>query len=148
MNKQLFLDQLYALIKDEKNVIANLANTSAFIYEVLDDINWVGFYLLEENELVLGPFQGKVACVRIPMEKGVCGTAAHRRETICVDDVHHFVGHIACDSQSRSEVVVPIIQNSKLLGVLDVDSPSYHRFYKSDVSFLEAIVKLLVQYVF
>lgn len=148
MNKQLFLEQINALVKDEKNIIANLSNVSAFLNEILDNINWVGFYLLEDNELVLGPFQGKVACVRIPLEKGVCGTAAYQRRTILVDDVHQFQGHIACDSQSRSEIVVPIVKDQQLIGVLDIDSPSYGRFSKNDQDFLEDVVELITQYVF
>ncbi|MCI9094288.1 MAG: GAF domain-containing protein [Coprobacillus sp.] len=148
MNKQLFLEEIYALIKDEKNIIANLANISAYLNEILSNINWVGFYLLEDNELILGPFQGRVACVRIPIGKGVCGTAAYQRTTICVDDVHQFQGHIACDSHSRSEIVIPIIKEQQLLGVLDVDSPSYNRFSQKDQIFLEKVVELMVEYLF
>ncbi len=148
MNKQLFLEEIYALIKDEKNIIANLANISAYLNEILSNINWVGFYLLEDNELILGPFQGRVACVRIPIGKGVCGTAAYQRTTICVDDVHQFQGHIACDSHSRSEIVIPIIKKQQLLGVLDVDSPSYNRFSQKDQIFLEKVVELMVEYLF
>lgn len=148
MNKQLFLEEIYALIKDEKNIIANLANISAYLNEILSNINWVGFYLLEDNELILGPFQGRVACVRIPIGKGVCGTAAYQRTTICVDDVHQFQGHIACDSHSRSEIVIPIIKKQQLLGVLDVDSPSYNRFSQKDQIFLEKVVELTVEYLF
>lgn len=148
MNKQLFLEEIYALIKDEKNIIANLANISAYLNEILSNINWVGFYLLENNELILGPFQGRIACVRIPIGKGVCGTAAYQRTTICVDDVHQFQGHIACDSHSRSEIVIPIIKEQQLLGVLDVDSPSYNRFSQKDQIFLEKVVELMVEYLF
>ena len=148
MNKQLFLEEIYALIKDEKNIIANLANISAYLNEILSNINWVGFYLLEDNELILGPFQGRVACVRIPIGKGVCGTAAYQRTTICVDDVHQFQGHIACDSHSRSEIVIPIIKEQQLLGVLDVDSPSYNRFSQKDQIFLEKVVELMVEDLF
>ena len=148
MNKQLFLEEIYALIKDEKNIIANLANISAYLNEILSNINWVGFYLLEDNELILGPFQGRVACVRIPIGKGVCGTAAYQRTTICVDDVHQFQGHIACDSHSRSEIVIPIIKEQQLLGVLDVDSPSYNRFSQKDQIFLEKVVELELEYLF
>ncbi len=148
MNKQLFLEEIYALIKDEKNIIANLANISAYLNEILSNINWVGFYLLEDNELILGPFQGRVACVRIPIGKGVCGTAAYQRTTICVDDVHQFQGHIACDSHSRSEIVIPIIKEQQLLSVLDVDSPSYNRFSQKDQIFLEKVVELMVEYLF
>ena len=148
MDKQLILQQLSALIEDEKNKIANLSNISAFLNELLDHINWVGFYLMEENELVLGPFQGKVACVRIPLGKGVCGTAALQRQTQLVEDVHQFPGHIACDSQSNSEIVVPIIKDDEVLGVLDIDSPHFNRFSKDDQDLLEAVVEIITQYVF
>lgn len=147
MNKHLFLQQLESIIQDEKNVIANLANTSAFLNEILSDINWVGFYLLENDELVLGPFQGKVACVRIPLNKGVCGTAAYNQKTIRVDNVHEFPGHIACDALSCSEIVVPMMKNNQLIGVLDIDSPSYSRFSLEDQEFLEEVVSLLIKYV-
>ena len=147
MNKHLFLQQLESIIQDEKNVIANLANTSAFLNEILSDINWVGFYLLENDELVLGPFQGKVACVRIPLNKGVCGTAAYNQKTIRVDNVHEFPGHIACDALSCSEIVVPMMKNNQLIGVLDIDSPSYSRFSLEDLEFLEDVVSLLIKYV-
>lgn len=138
-----YLDQIYELIKDEKNMIANLANVSAFLNEILEDINWVGFYIFDGQELVLGPFQGKVACVRIPLEKGVCGTAAYQRRTLVVHDVHQFQGHIACDCQSKSEIVIPIIKNNILYGVLDIDSPSYTRFSKVDKKFLENVVEII-----
>lgn len=147
MNKHLFLQQLESIIQDEKNVIANLANTSAFLNEILSDINWVGFYLLENDELVLGPFQGKVACVRIPLNKGVCGTAAYNQKTIRVDNVHEFPGHIACDALSCSEIVVPMMKNNQLIGVLDIDSPSYSRFSLEDQEFLEEVVSILIKYV-
>ena len=146
-NKHLFLQQLESIIQDEKNVIANLANTSAFLNEILSDINWVGFYLLENDELVLGPFQGKEACVRIPLNKGVCGTAAYNQKTIRVDNVHEFPGHIACDALSCSEIVVPMMKNNQLIGVLDIDSPSYSRFSLEDQEFLEEVVSLLIKYV-
>lgn len=132
MDKNLFLAQLSALVEDENNIIANLANISALLNEVIDDINWVGFYLKENEQLVLGPFQGKVACVRIDIGKGVCGTAALKQETIVVSDVHQFAGHIACDSESLSEIVVPIIVNDQVVGVLDIDSPHYNRFTNKD----------------
>lgn len=148
MNKHLFLDQLYALVSDETNIIANLSNISAFLNESFEDINWVGFYLKEEKELVLGPFQGKPACVRIPLGKGVCGTAAFRKEVLRVEDVHQFIGHIACDSQSRSEIVLPIVINDEVIGVLDIDSPSYNRFTLKDENLLKDVVRLIEETVF
>ncbi|MFT8309617.1 MAG: GAF domain-containing protein [Sporolactobacillus sp.] len=137
---------LESLIKDESNQIANLANASAWLNECLDTINWVGFYLTEDNELVLGPFQGKTACVRITMGKGVCGTAAQKREILRVPDVHEFPGHIACDAASRSEIVIPLIKDGELLGVLDIDSPVCDRFSEDDQQFLEAYAETLVAY--
>ncbi|MCL1630638.1 GAF domain-containing protein [Sporolactobacillus sp. CPB3-1] len=135
---------LESLIKDEPSRIANLANASAWLNECLDTINWVGFYLLEEDELVLGPFQGKTACVRIKMGKGVCGTSAEKREILRVPDVHEFPGHIACDAASRSEIVIPLIKGGNLLGVLDIDSPVCDRFSEDDQQFLEAFAETLV----
>jgi GAF domain-containing protein len=137
--------QLQALVKDEKNVISILANASALLNEHLEDINWVGFYLYkqEDNELVLGPFQGKVACMHIPMNKGVCGTSAYQRKTQRVPDVHQFDGHIACDSASNSEIVIPIIVNEEVFGVLDIDSPLYDRFDENDQKHLEEFVRIL-----
>ncbi|MEV2283069.1 GAF domain-containing protein [Paenibacillus larvae] len=128
------IHQLGALIQDEPNRIANLANASALLRQFLDDINWVGFYLTdtERGELVLGPFQGLVACVRIPFGKGVCGTAARDRKTLRVADVHAFPGHIACDAASRSEIVVPMIEDGNVIGVLDIDSPLQDRFDETD----------------
>lgn len=144
MNKHLFLDQLYALVKDETNVIANLSNVTAFINETFEDINWVGFYFKDnDHELVLGPFQGKIACVRIPIGKGVCGTAALRNEVIRVENVHQFVGHIACDSASRSEIVLPLVINDEVVGVLDIDSPIYNRFSLKDEELLKDIVEII-----
>ena len=137
-------DQMGALFAGERNGLANAANTSALLYETLPDLNWVGFYFLQERELALGPFQGKVACVRIRLGQGVCGTAAERRETIVVPDVHAFPGHIACDAASRSEIVVPLIQHGRLLGVLDVDSPQLARFDHEDRTGLIAAVDLLL----
>lgn len=148
MDKQLFLDQLYALVLDEPNVIANLANISAFLNESFDDINWLGFYLVDGDELVLGPFQGKPACVRIPIGKGVCGVAAYQRKVIRVEDVHQFIGHIACDSASRSEIVLPIIVDNELKGVLDIDSPHFHRFHESDEILLRKVVTIIIETVF
>ena len=148
MNKHLFLDQIYALVKDEPNVIANLANISAFLNESLQEINWVGFYFIENNELVLGPFQGKVACVRIPIGKGVCGTAVLRKKVIRVEDVHQFIGHIACDSASRSEIVLPVTVNDEVIGVLDIDSPYYNRFTLKDEEILKNVVEIIEECVF
>jgi len=130
---------LEALIADETDAIANLANAAALIWEALPDINWAGFYLLRAGELVLGPFQGRPACVRIPMGKGVCGTAALRRETIVVEDVHAFPGHIACDAASRSETVVPLLSEGEVIGVLDVDAPRVGRFDDEDRRGLETV---------
>lgn len=137
--------QLAALFADERNALANTANMSALLFESLPKLNWVGFYFLRGSELVLGPFQGKVACVRIALGRGVCGTAAERRETLIVPDVHAFPGHIACDSASRSEIVVPLIQDGQLLGVLDVDSPDLARFDHEDGAGLEAAAALLIR---
>jgi L-methionine (R)-S-oxide reductase len=137
--------QLAALFAGERSALANMANMSAVLYEALPDVNWVGFYLLHGRELVLGPFQGKVACVRIPVGTGVCGAAAQRRETVIVKDVHAFPGHIACDAASRSEIVVPLVQNGRLLGVLDVDSPELARFDHEDGVGLKGAAELLLQ---
>jgi len=137
--------QLAALFTGERNALANTANMSALLDEALPDVNWVGFYFLLGGELILGPFQGKVACVRIALGRGVCGSAAERRETLIVADVHEFPGHIACDLASRSEIVVPLIQDGRLLGVLDVDSPHPERFDQEDGAGLEAAVALLLR---
>ena len=137
--------QLAALFAGERNGLANAANMSALLYEALPNLNWVGFYFLQAGELVLGPFQGKVACVRIALGRGVCGTAAERRETVIVPDVNAFPGHIACDAASRSEIVVPLIKDGRLLGVLDIDSPQIARFDQEDGVGLNAAVGLLVQ---
>ena len=136
-------EQLQSLICAESDWIANLANTAALIFQSLPDLNWAGFYLLKDGELVVGPFQGKVACVRIQIGKGVCGTAAETRKTVIVPDVHEFPGHIACDSASRSEIVVPLIRQDELIGVLDLDSPSLGRFDDEDAVGLEAVAMLL-----
>lgn len=137
--------QLRALLGDETNWIANLANTSALLFHTLDDLNWAGFYLLEGSELILGPFQGKPACVRIALGKGVCGTSAERREAVVVPNVHEFPGHIACDEASRSEVVIPLITPAgQLLGVLDLDSPYVERFQVQDATGLTRIVDILL----
>jgi L-methionine (R)-S-oxide reductase len=136
--------QLVALFAGERNGLANAANMCALLYQELPELNWAGFYFLQGGELVLGPFQGKVACVRIALDRGVCGTAAARRETLVVADVHEFPGHIACDAASRSEIVVPLIKRGRLLGVLDVDSPLLARFDEEDRSGLNAAVALLL----
>ncbi len=136
--------QLAALFKDERDGIANAANLAALLYEALPDLNWAGFYFLRGTELVLGPFQGKVACVRIALGRGVCGTAARERRTIVVPDVHAFPGHIACDAASRSEIVVPLLQGDNLLGVLDLDSPREARFDQDDADGLTTAVQLLL----
>ncbi|NMB21089.1 MAG: GAF domain-containing protein [Firmicutes bacterium] len=137
--------QLQSLLEGETHWLANLANTSALLFSELEALNWVGFYLLEDAELVLGPFQGKPACVRIQLGKGVCGTAATRREAIVVPDVHAFPGHIACDAASQSEVVIPMItREGRLLGVLDVDSPVLNRFTTDDATGLAKIVEILL----
>jgi L-methionine (R)-S-oxide reductase len=135
---------LTALLSGERDLIANAANTAALIYEALPDLNWAGLYLYKSGELVLGPFQGKPACVRIPLGKGVCGTAAAARETILVEDVHAFPGHIACDSASNSEIVIPLLRGDELLGVLDLDSPKLRRFGAADRQGLEALAKIFV----
>jgi L-methionine (R)-S-oxide reductase len=134
---------LDALTADEPDAIANMANAAALIWQYLPDLNWAGFYRAVDGELVLGPFQGKPACIRIPLGKGVCGTAAATRETQLVEDVHAFPGHIACDAASRSELVVPIVHQGELLGVLDLDSPSPARFDAGDAAGCEALVRLL-----
>jgi L-methionine (R)-S-oxide reductase len=137
--------QLAALIAGERNGLANAANMSALLYQALPKLNWVGFYFLQGGELVLGPFQGKVACVRIAVGRGVCGTAAERRETVVVADVHAFPGHIACDAESQSEIVVPLLWNGRLSGVLDLDSPHVGRFDPEDAAGLEAAVAILLE---
>jgi GAF domain-containing protein len=137
-------EQLASLFEDETDGLANAANMSALLWEALPELNWCGFYFCRASELVLGPFQGKVACVRIALGRGVCGTAAEERKTVVVPDVHAFPGHIACDSASRSEIVVPLLSARALLGVLDLDSPRAGRFDAEDAAGLEAAVALLL----
>ena len=137
------LSALDALTAGEPDPIANMANTAALLFEYLPDLNWAGFYRLIGDELVLGPFQGKTACIRIAMGKGVCGTAADTRETQLVEDVHAFPGHIACDAVSASELVVPIVSQGQLIGVLDLDSPTVGRFDAGDAAGCEMLVRLL-----
>jgi L-methionine (R)-S-oxide reductase len=136
---------LKALLAGERDLIANAANTAALVYDALPGLNWAGFYLYKSGELVLGPFQGKPACVRIAIGKGVCGTAAARRETVVVQDVHAFPGHIACDSASNSEIVVPLVHGTELLGVLDIDSPHLGRFGAGDAAGIEALARIFVE---
>jgi GAF domain-containing protein len=137
--------QLTGLFSGERNGLANASNLCALLYQMLPDVNWVGFYFLQGGELVLGPFQGKVACVRIPLGRGVCGTAAERKEILVVPDVNEFPGHIACDAASRSEIVVPLVKEGRLLGVLDLDSPHLARFDHEDRSGLAAAADVLLQ---
>ncbi|NLC19856.1 MAG: GAF domain-containing protein [Clostridiales bacterium] len=140
---ELILKQLNALLENERNLIPNLANSSALLGMALRDINWAGFYLMKNGELLLGPFQGKPACVHIPVGKGVCGTAVSEGKTQLVPDVHKFEGHIACDSASRSEIVVPIYAGGVIKGVLDIDSPLPGRFDSLDQHYLEEFVRIL-----
>lgn len=135
--------QLIALLENERNVIPNLSNASALLNLALKDINWVGFYLLHNDELLLGPFQGKPACIHIQVGKGVCGNAVSEGKTQLVKDVHAFPGHIACDSASRSEIVIPIRNENHIIGVLDIDSPSIGRFDQIDQEGLEEVVRIL-----
>jgi GAF domain-containing protein len=133
------VQELEALLAGEQDLVANAANTAALLFDALPGINWAGFYFLKDRELVVGPFQGKPACVRIALGRGVCGTAAAERRTLLVSDVHAFPGHIACDAASRSEVVVPLLRGTNLVGVLDIDSPHLARFDADDARGLEAI---------
>jgi L-methionine (R)-S-oxide reductase len=133
---------LRALLTGESDLIANAANTTALLFDALPDVNWAGFYFLQGRELVVGPFQGKPACVRIPIGRGVCGAAAAQRKPIVVPDVHAFPGHIACDSASRSEIVIPIMAGETVVGVLDIDSPSLERFDETDLRGLRRLVEV------
>ena len=136
-------EQIKALAADEPGVIPVLSNASALLFDNIENLNWAGFYLMNKGSLLLGPFQGKVACIRIPLGKGVCGTAAGEDKTQLVDNVHEFAGHIACDGASNSEIVVPIHRDGEVIGVLDIDSPLLARFTKEDKEGLEAFVKVL-----
>src|SRR5258705_117734 len=136
--------QLRSLLEGEHDFIANAANFASLLFHSLPDLNWAGLYLYKEGELVLGPFQGRPACVRIAMGKGVCGVAAERRETVLVDNVHEFPGHIACDSASNSEIVVPLVKDERLIGVLDLDSPSLARFDEDDAAGLNELAAIFV----
>jgi GAF domain-containing protein len=137
--------QVQALFADERDFIDNAAQFSAFLYNQVDDLNWAGFYLNRNEELVLGPFQGQVACVRIPFSKGVCGAAAATRQTQRVEDVHAFPGHIACDSASNSELVIPLVKAGRLIGVLDLDSPKVGRFSEADQVGLERLAAIFLE---
>ncbi|KMM83754.1 GAF domain-containing protein [Pseudomonas taetrolens] len=137
--------QLESLLADERDFIANASQFSAFLYHQLEDLNWAGFYLNRDEELVLGPFQGQIACVRIPFGRGVCGAAAASRQTQRVEDVHAFPGHIACDSASNSELVVPLIKEGRLIGVLDLDSPCIGRFTEQDQQGIEALAAIFMR---
>ncbi|MCA1009950.1 GAF domain-containing protein [Halobacillus halophilus] len=145
-NYELLLKQLQALLEDEPDVIANLSNASSLLNQFLEDVNWVGFYLWKEDQLILGPFQGMPACVRIPSGKGVCGTAVAERSVQRIEDVHAFPGHIACDAASQSEIVIPIFKNNEIFGVLDIDSPSKSRFDEQDEKYLTKFVDILQSY--
>lgn len=140
---ELMIKQLEALLEGEKEPISIMANTSALLNECLETINWVGFYLMKDGELILGPFQGKVACMHIAVGRGVCGTAVAENRTQLVADVHAFEGHIACDSASRSEIVIPLHKGEEVVGVLDIDSPICNRFDEEDKVYLEQVVALI-----
>ncbi|GAA6204372.1 GAF domain-containing protein [Thalassotalea sp. SU-HH00458] len=137
--------QTSAIIGDEKDIIANMANISALLFDALDKVNWVGFYRVVDQELVLGPFQGKIACIRIPVGKGVCGTAVSENKTQRIADVHQFSGHIACDAASNSEIVIPVVVKNQIIAVLDIDSVVFDRFDEDDQKGLETIVEIFSQ---
>jgi GAF domain-containing protein len=139
------IKQLKSLLADERDWLANMSNTASFLANTLHEINWAGFYLMKEKELVLGPFMGKPACVRIAVGKGVCGTAAAENKTQVVADVHQFPGHIACDAASRSEIVIPLVVDNKVIGVLDIDSPVLNRFESVDKTYLEQLAAILIE---
>ncbi|KXB58524.1 GAF domain-containing protein [Gemelliphila asaccharolytica] len=141
-NKKLIISQAKSLISNENNIYANLSNLSSFFKEYLPDTNWVGFYIVDDvnKNLVLGPFQGKVACVRIPFNKGVCGKCYTNKKTIYVNNVHEFQDHIACDSNTNSELVIPIIKNNSVVVLLDIDSTKYNRFNEKEISFWNDVV--------
>ena len=147
MDYKTLIAQVRALTQGVPHEIANLANTSAAIWQAMDRINWVGFYRMEQGRLVLGPFQGKPPCIEIPVGRGVCGTAVAEKKTILVEDVHAFPGHIACDSASNSELVVPIFKDGRVYGVLDIDSPELNRFTQEDREGMEQLVQVLEEIV-
>ncbi len=140
---ELLYEQVEALTEGKQHLVSQLANTAAAIYQTLPDLNWAGFYLRDRETLYLGPFQGKTACIHIPLGKGVCGTAALKKETVMVEDVHQFPGHIACDQNSNSEIVIPMYRNNEVYAVLDLDSPVFGRFDREDKEGLERIASLL-----
>ncbi len=144
-NYSLLLKQLESILSIETDPVANMANTAAVLFNGLDKLNWAGFYVLKNGGLVLGPFQGKPACVRIALGKGVCGTAAQTGQTQRVEDVHKFPGHIACDGASQSEIVVPIFKNGAVWGVLDIDSPVLARFGEAEQAFFEQVVRIFTE---
>ncbi|MBO4972600.1 MAG: GAF domain-containing protein [Clostridia bacterium] len=148
LNYELLCEQLRSLTVGVPHTVANLANASALIFDSLDRLNWAGFYILSGDTLILGPFQGKPACIEIPIGRGVCGTAVKEDRTILVDDVHKFPGHIACDSASNSEIVIPIRNRGTIFGVLDIDSPYLSRFTEEDRIGLEAFVRILEESLF
>lgn len=143
---ELLIKQLPHVLEGEKNVITNFANFSALLFNSFENFNWVGFYVYTGKELLLGPFQGKPACVRLQINKGVCGTSFGKKETILVDNVDEFKGHIACDSETKSEIVIPIIKNGIAYGVLDIDSPIFNRFDEYDRINLEKLLNLLIEH--
>lgn len=144
---EILLKQMISLLEGETDMIANLSNVSSMIFHALDNVNWAGFYLYKNDELILGPFQGKPACMHIPLSKGVCGKAATTREIQCIPDVHVFPGHIACDCASNSEIVVPIVIEGNLFGVLDIDSFEFSNFNEIDVKYLTELVELLIPFI-
>ena len=148
MNYSELNDQLKALIDGVPHKIANLANASALLWGALEDINWAGFYLIEGDMLVLGPFQGKPACIEIAIGRGVCGTAVQQKKTLVVPDVHAFPGHIACDGASNSEIVIPLMRGDDVFGVLDIDSPVFDRFCEADRAGLESFAAILSEQIF
>lgn len=139
---ELLLKQIESIIDKDIPLVSNLANVAAILY-TMQDINWAGFYLIDKDRLILGPFQGEVACTIIPLTKGVCGVAASKKETIIVDDVNTFKGHIACSSKSKSEIVVPVLKGEQLIGVIDIDAPIYSRFSEAEKDFLEKVSDLI-----
>lgn len=142
---ELLSQQIETIIEGETDVIANLSNASALLNEALQEINWVGFYLMKDGKLILGPFQGKLACIHIPVGKGVCGTAVATGKLQLVENVHDFPGHIACDSASNSEIVIPLVWKDIIIGVLDIDSPKFARFDEIDAKYLQMIAQRLVE---
>ena len=143
MNYELIIEQIRGLLETDRHYIPVMSNVSALLMEMLEDLNWVGFYIMREGRLVVGPFQGKVACIHIEVGKGVCGTAAKEKAVMRVDNVHEFPGHIACDSASNSEIVLPICKDGQVVAVLDIDSPRYNRFTMEDETGLKKIADLL-----